>query len=305
MPRRGWKYDDFAAHDDRKFSDHHRDPIKLSPWDGKYPPHIDGHQYRTEPGMLDSQHIFVRIAARMGTFAIMGLAITMAAGCGERDVNFSAFIHDHEAQVSASDYRVQPPDSIEISASAAPEIDGEVQNIRQDGKISLRLIGEVEVAGMTPVEISRKLESLLSAYYRDPKVSVRLGNAQSKKFYVFGQVTGRGAFKYTGRDTVLSAIAAAKPSPIACLDLVRIIRPSHDESKRVEMTVDVNRMLKNGHMEQNVFLQEGDIVYVPPTVLGWIGLRFGELLFPVQPAVQTVAVPSQSRNSLDYGDSTR
>jgi len=250
----------------------------------------------------DVLRVFGRVTLRV--FAGVMFAVA-CAGCGDRDVEISAFVHDHEAEVSAADYRVQPPDSIEISAAAAPEIDGEAQIIRQDGKISLRLLGEVEVAGMTPVEIARKLESLLAAYYRDPKVNVRLGRTDSKKYYVFGQVGGRGAFKYTGRDTVLSAIAAAKPTPIACLDLVRIIRPSHDESKRVEITVDCNRMVKKGQMDQNVYLQEGDIIYVPPTVLGWIGLRFGELLFPVQPAVQTVTLPAQSRTSLDnYGDST-
>ena len=47
------------------------------------------------------------------------------------------------------------------------------------------------------------------------------------------------------------------------------------------MTVDCNRMLKNGaELEQNVYLQEGDIVYVPPTVLGWIGLRFRRVALP-------------------------
>ena len=247
-----------------------------------------------------------RVFGRCVTLAATSLTLALVAtGCGERDVNMSAFIHDHEAQVSASDYRVQPPDSIEISAAAAPELDGEVQFVRQDGKVSLRLVGEVEVAGLTPVEISRKLESLLAAYYRDPKVSVRLGNAQSKKYYVFGQVGSRGAHHYSGRDTVLSAVSAANPSPIACLDLVKIIRPSHDPAKRVEMTVDCNRMLKHGELEQNVYLQEGDIVYVPPTVLGWIGLRFGELLFPVQPAAQTIALPPQSRSSVAaYGDPT-
>lgn len=257
--------------------------------------------------MLSFQHTCNRFLHRIGTFVAVGFALAITStGCGEREVDMSAFIHEREAQVSASDYRVQPPDTIEISAAAAPEIDGEVQKIRQDGKISLRLIGEVEVAGMTPVEISRKLESLLSAYYRDPKISVRLGNALSKKYYVFGQVGGRGSYQYTGRDTVLTAIAAAKPSPIACLDLVRIIRPSHDASKRVELTVDCNRMLKKGELEQNVYLQEGDIVYVPPTVLGWIGLRFGELLFPVQPAAQTIALPPQSRDSVaSYGEPTR
>ena len=45
-------------------------------------------------------------------------------------------------------------------------------------------------------------------------------------------------------------------------------------------------------MEQNVLLQEGDIIYVPPTVLGYIGLKFQEILYPIQPVLQTYGAPA-------------
>ncbi len=232
-----------------------------------------------------------RMRLRAPATALM-LAAMVLVGCSASEEQIHAFVHDWEASVSAADYLVQPPDTLEISSAQAPEIDGEVQTIRQDGKITLRLLGEVKVAGLTPVEISRKLESLLAKYYLEPQVSVRVNTAGSKKFYVFGQVAQEGAFAYTGRDTLLNALAQAKPTFIAAKEKIKIIRPSHDESKRHVMTVDAFRLLEYGKMEQNVLLQEGDIIYVPPTVLGWMGLRIQELLFPLQPVGQAFVTPA-------------
>lgn len=218
---------------------------------------------------------------------------TFSSGaCGPSEKEIRAFVNEWEASVSAADYLVQPPDSLEVSSSNAPEIDGEVQTVRQDGKITLRLLGEVKVAGMTPVEIARKLESLLRRYYIEPQVSVRVSSAGSKRYYVFGQVTREGPFQYTGRDTLVGALALANPRFTAAKEMIKVIRPSHEEDKRQVLTINAYRMLEEGRMEQNVLLQEGDIIYVPPTVLGWIGLRVQEVLFPLQPVAQAYTTPA-------------
>jgi len=194
--------------------------------------------------------------------------------------------------VSASEYRVQPPDVLEISCAQSPEIDGEEQPLRQDGKISLRLLGEVEVAGLTPMEASRKLESLLSKYYVDPRVSVRVTDYRSKRFFVFGQVSRPGSYLYTGRDTLLNVLSQAQPTFLAWRSQVKLIRPSHDDSKRHVMTVDAERIVQQGKLEQNVMLQENDIVYVPPTPFAWIGLRMREIVWPVSPIMGAAETPA-------------
>lgn len=213
-------------------------------------------------------------------------------GCGADEKEIKAFVHEWEASVSASDYHVQPPDSLEVNSANAPEIDGEIQTIRQDGKITLRLLGEVKVAGLTPVEIARKLESLLRKYYIEPQVSVRVSSAGSKRYYVFGQVAREGPFPYTGRDTLIGALAQAGPKFTAAKEMIKVIRPSHEEDQRQVLTINAYRMLEEGKMEQNVLLQEGDIIYVPPTVMGWIGLKLQEVLYPLQPVAQTYASPA-------------
>ena len=232
--------------------------------------------------------------------ALTTLALALPVGCLPSDAQISSFIRDWEATVSASDYVVMPPDSVEVSSSNAPEVDGETQIVRQDGKISLRLIGEVKIAGLTPLEISHKLESLLRKYYVEPKVNVRVLNNSSKKYYVFGQVGAAGGMTYTGRDTVLSALAKAQPTFLAWKSQVKVIRPSHRDSMRSVMTVNVDRILTEGKLDQNVLLQEGDIIYVPPTPLAWIGLRLREVLFPFGPVLQTVGLPGDTIVTAQY-----
>ncbi|RIK68978.1 MAG: hypothetical protein DCC65_02275 [Planctomycetota bacterium] len=239
---------------------------------------------------------------RAGPWVSAALAVSLGLsgpGCGPKDDEIHAFVHDWEASVSAADYRVQPPDTLEISSAQAPELDGEIQTIRQDGKVTLRLVGEVKVAGLTPVEISRKLESLLSQYYVEPHVSVRVSTAGSKRFYVFGEVAQEGAFPYTGRDTLLNALAASRPTFIAAKEMIKVIRPSHEPDKRHVMVIDAYSMMEHGKLEQNVLLQEGDIVYVPPTVIGWMGLRLRELLFPLIPVGQAYTTPANMMAAYD------
>lgn len=224
--------------------------------------------------------------------------LALASGCQSDDREINAFIHDWEASVSGTVDVVQPPDAIEIYSPDAPEIDGEVQVVDAAGKISLRLIGQVKVAGMTPVEIARKLEAILSKYYSDPTVRVRLADRRSRRIYVFGQVDSSGPYPYTGRDTVLSVLAKANLTFLAWKSQIKVIRPSHDEGKRHVIVVDADKIMEKGDLEMNVLLEEGDIIYVPPTPLAWLGLRAREILFPARQVTQATVEPGYTK--LDY-----
>jgi hypothetical protein len=95
-------------------------------------------------------------------------------------------------------------------------------------------------------------------------------------------------------------------SLIAARKRVKIIRPTADPSQKKELTVNLARMMKTGDWTDNVLLQPNDIVYVPPTSLGWVGLRMRELLFPVQPVFEAYNMPAQFLQSNDsYHDARR
>jgi polysaccharide export outer membrane protein len=223
-----------------------------------------------------------------------------ATGCTSKYSDLKAFVqaHDH-GDVAASRYRIEPPDVIAISSPTSPEIDGTFQTVGIDGKVSLKLIGDVKVSRLTPHEASSRLEDLLSRYYVEPKVHVRVAGPRSKRVYVLGQVGATGPMVYTGRDTLLDVLSRATMTHIAWGTKVRVIRPNADPGERHEIVVNVDEIMRTGDTRANFLLQPGDIVYVPPTPLGWVGLRIRELLFPVSPALVAYRSPEDFMQTND------
>jgi len=214
-------------------------------------------------------------------------------GCATTHNQLVAFLRAHDTEVSTGSYVVRPPDAIAIHAPGAPEVDGTVQQLRPDGKVVLRLLGEVDVAGLTTEEMAAKLRGLLSRFYVDPEVVVQVAAYRSQYYYVFGEVANGGPKLYTGRDTLLMALADARPTFLAWKSQIRIVRPPatpDGESKTI--VVDLDRMLRQGDLSQNVLLQEGDVIEVPPTPLAWVGHRVRELLYPLDPAINAYTTPA-------------
>ncbi len=228
--------------------------------------------------------------------ATLALAVTMLAGCAGRGpdrTSVLSFLRDHEHQVSAIEYRVGIPDAVTISAPSVAEIDNRLARVQPDGKITLDLLGEVSIVGMTAKEIAAKLEVLASRYYVDPKVSVRIAEYASKKFYVTGQVLSQGPRIYTGRDTLLDAVLQSGVNFMSWTGRVTVTRPSRDDAPPEQLCVDVNEMIRNGRWDRNILLEPDDIVYVPATPLAWVGLRLREILFPVSPVVEAYQAPAR------------
>ncbi len=240
----------------------------------------------------------MRLGSSMAGIAVVAVALA-CTGCSNQHGDLLRFLKENEHSVTATEYRVGIPDAIGISAPRVLEIDGAGQTIGPDGKISLRLLGDVSVVDQTPREIGAKLEELLQPYYEDPKVQVVVTAYASKKYYVFGEVGMPGPQIYTGRDSVIDALALAKPTFVAWRSRVEVIRPAPDPEDRVKIMVDLDKMMQTGDMRMNVLLEPGDIVWVPPTPLGWIGHRIREVLHPFMPVVEAYRFPATLMDTQD------
>ena len=103
-------------------------------------------------------------------------------------------------------------------------------------------------------------------------------------------VRNSGAQIYTGRETTLSAIAKAVPNVQAWEEQTQIIRPSLALTEKPKIfKLNFKRMIEHGDMSGNVLLQEGDIIYVPPTILASIGLTLQEIVGPLRGGASIVA----------------
>ncbi len=237
--------------------------------------------------------------AGYSTSGVLLLTLTLSqVGCAAKNADMLHFLREHDHRVSAIEYRVDIPDAIGISAPRILEIDGERQRIRPDGKIGLRLLGDVKVAGMTAKEIAAKLEVLLSRYYVEPKVRVRVVGYESKKFYVVGQAQ-TGPRTYTGRDTLLDAVLKASVNFLSWTSRVKVIRPAHGDVPVRTLVVNVDEMIQTGDWRHNILLEPDDIVFIPPTPMAWVGLRVRELFYPVAPMVQAYIAPASVYNERD------
>lgn len=194
-------------------------------------------------------------------------------------------IKPYEKSVTPEYYVLQPADEVTVLSSRIPELHEQVQTIRPDGKISFENVGEVSVAGKTPKEAAKLIAAHLSELYAlqgENPIDVRLSINRSMYYYVIGQVAVPGAKIFTGRETTLSAISKAIPNLRAWEDKIQLVRLKTANDKVAKICeVKFDEMVKHGEMRYNFLLEEGDIIYVPPTILAAIGLTVAEIVSPI------------------------
>lgn len=230
------------------------------------------------------------------------LIMLLATGCASTHEQMVAFLRSHDAPVATGHYTVSPPDAITFHAPGASEIDGVVQRVRSDGKVALRLLGEVQVAGLTTQEIAERIKAQLSRYYIEPEVVIEVTGFRSQQYFVFGEVNNPGPKPFTGRDTLIKALAEAQPTFLAWRAQIRVVRPDPESGESKVIIVNLDKMVRNGDTSRNVLLQPGDIIEVPPTPLAWVGHRVRELLYPVSPAVRLWDSPAEALETYDEYD---
>jgi len=238
-----------------------------------------------------------------------GMLVLLLAGCQTTSyTDFDSFVRDPQPLVTTTDYKLAPPDVIRITSKRVRELHGHVETIRPDGRITLPLIGAVMVAGKTPEQASIEVENLARDFYEDADVSIRVDIFRSKKVFVFGEVQVVGAYPYDGTNTVLKTLATAQPTRLADPANIQVMRPNRDGQMVKRMTIDLNKMVKEGDTALDAVLEEGDILYVPPNPMASIGLAFQQLLLPLQPAANTVQAPTDIATYSDqrpFGAETR
>jgi polysaccharide export outer membrane protein len=232
----------------------------------------------------------------LATLTLAVLAVITGCGSSYNPDDILAFKKPDNTIVTAENYILQPPDEIEIHCKAVMELDMQIQTIRPDGKISFQGIGEIIAAGKTPAQLALDLREkivMLYALAGENPIDVRITVFKSKVYYVLGQVYFEGPKICTGRDTVLTALSAARPNIMAWKERVTIIRPSADPSIAPKIfEINYKDMMERGDISKNVLLEEGDIIYVRPTILAAVAMVIEEAVRPIGRAFSTVNIVS-------------
>jgi polysaccharide export outer membrane protein len=162
----------------------------------------------------------------------------------------------------AEEYRIAPPDVLEISIWGEPELQRANLVVRPDGKVSFPLVGDLDVAGKTTAEVKEQLELAIQQYIPQASASVIVTQMGSMQFYVLGKVARPGMFNIATELNVLQALSMAGGlTPFAREGDIVIVRTQ--EGRTVRLPFDYNQVKSGKNLDQNITLQRGDVVLVP------------------------------------------
>ena len=105
---------------------------------------------------------------------------------------------------------VGPLDTIAIEVFGVPDLSRELQ-VDASGRITMPLIGVVDVNGATASELARSIEDRLrNRYVRNPNVTVNIKSSVSQVVTVDGEVKEPGLYPVNNQMTLMRALAVAK-----------------------------------------------------------------------------------------------
>ena len=164
-----------------------------------------------------------------------------------------------EAAMVPEPYRIGPGDTVSILVWNQAKMSADTK-VRSDGQLTLPLVGDIAVQGLTPAGAATQIQHRLEGLVVDPKVTVAVKESTLPTFSVVGEVKNSGSFPVGGSTTVLQALAAAGGlNEFADRDKIFVIRRS-PETKRIRFSY--GRLIHAQGRGVSFVLQGGDIVVV-------------------------------------------
>ncbi len=139
-----------------------------------------------------------------------------------------------------NNYRLSADDQISISVFGEPDLSLTKIRIATNGSISVQLIGQVKIQGLTVVEIEETLTQLFAdGYLKKPAITVSI--VEYRQFYINGEVKKPGGYSYREGLTVERAVALAGGfSERASKKKINIAHEKNkDKVTRVELTTPI------------------------------------------------------------------
>ena len=156
------------------------------------------------------------------------------------------------------EYRVGEGDVLKINVFGETGMNDLRVRVEADGRIQLPAIESPKVGGLTLREIQKKLTDAYRAEFNEPWVMVTMDSYGSKPVYLLGEFNNPGVNFMDRPTNLLAAVALGKGTTAkAYMPGARIIRGD------AILPVDIKSVLKDGRLEQNIWLKGGDTIFIP------------------------------------------
>lgn len=232
------------------------------------------------------------ITRRLVVLVMVFLASVALVGCASGPLVKNAVPLDSPALTSVEpplEYRINMGDRLDVKFFYNPDLN-ESLLVRTDGRVSMQLVGEMNVLGMTPSQLSAALKETYAKVLKQPEVTVIVRESGGKKIFVDGEVFQPGMHDLIGGETLRHGLAkAGGVKDTARMNEIILIRqpPGKDI---VATTINLEAINSGEDFKQDIILQPFDIVYVPRSPIAnvdvWVRQYIRELLpFPFSPGL--------------------
>ena len=176
-------------------------------------------------------------------------------------------------------FTLGPGDWVQIEVIGDPDT-RTLAPVGPDGKIYFHVLPGIDVWGLTPAQSGDRVQDALGTFYRNPpQVALYLNEVGSKHVWLLGRFVEPGIYPMNGHLNLLEAITLAG-GPAAAPRFAMLneggmatFAGGTDEAADLHrsfvirdgeiLSVDFHRLVREGDMSQNIYLQPGDLVYLP------------------------------------------
>ena len=182
--------------------------------------------------------------------------------------------------VSAAQNVIAPADTLKITVLGEPDYPKQV-TVADDGSISLPLVKDVKVAGLTTTAAAVAIARALGRYIKNPDVTVELFQKARGQVTVAGQVKTPSVYPIE-RDTRLMEVIGLAGGLLETADTSKVKVTRRGASAPI--VCDLQAFLAGTRADANTVLEDGDVIQVPEKVpsLGSVFI-YGAVRLPGQP----------------------
>ena len=192
-------------------------------------------------------------------------AVMLVAGCADQrggPISYSTTLGTPDSPTKAPvemSYKIAPLDTLGIRVFKMPDLTGDYE-VDLTGTISLPMIGTIQAADLTPVELKAELvQKLGEKYLEHPDVAVAIKSSTRRNITVDGSVGHPGSYPVTGQTSLIQIVAqAGGTTPEANPRRIAIFREVG--GKRQAAAFDLTAIRRGQSPDPTVYA--GDIVVV-------------------------------------------
>ena len=205
----------------------------------------------------------ISFSLRTFRVVVLGVFAVLLFGCGSNPL---PEVPDEQRGVETNyTYVIGPGDRMEIFVWGNEELTVNDVEVRPDGKISTRLVENIEASGKTPSQLARDIETAYSEYVKSAVVSVILDKFEgvpSQQVRVVGEAQEPLKIPFRKHMTLLDVmVEVGGLTEFADGNKSVLVRSAGGNQSSYNIRLE--DLLEEGDISANVAMFPGDIVIIP------------------------------------------